>query len=122
VETFDVRTIKHKPMTVPDLSEQDPWESRKAWGDVISSLRKGDMKGVSAAKNALENGQRQMRKDEEAKGDKFQHVFFKRVPNDPIFDELVKHDPHAYTVDPSGGIWKSTSKPRSSDSARSIAT
>ena len=106
VETFDVRTIKHKPMAVPDLSEQDPWESRKAWGDVISSLHKGDMKGATTAKNAVENGQRQMRKDEEAKGEEFKHVFFNKVPNDPIFDKLVKHDPQAYTIDPSGGIWK----------------
>jgi hypothetical protein len=106
VETFDVRTINHKPMTVPDLSEQDPWESRKAWGDVISSLHKGDMKGATTAKNAVENGQRQMRKDEEAKGEEFKHVFFGKVPNDPIFDKLVKHDPQAYTIDPSGGIWK----------------
>ncbi|OAG20081.1 hypothetical protein CC77DRAFT_1020627 [Alternaria alternata] len=106
VETFDVRTIKHKPMTVPDLSEQDPWESRKAWSDVISSLHKGDMKGATTAKNAVENGQRQMRKDEEAKGEEFKHVFFNKVPNDPIFDKLVKHDPQAYTIDPSGGIWK----------------
>ncbi|KNG47026.1 oxysterol-binding protein [Stemphylium lycopersici] len=106
IETFDVRTIKHKPMTVPELSEQDPWESRRAWHDVISALHKSDMKGVTTAKAEIENGQRQMRSEEQAKGESFKHVFFNRVDRDPVFDKLVQHDHHGYTVDPEGGIWK----------------
>ncbi|RMZ72577.1 l-asparaginase [Pyrenophora seminiperda CCB06] len=107
VETFDVRTIKQERMTIAPLSEQDPWESRKAWNGVISALRSSDMKGVTAAKNAVENGQRQMRKDEAARGATFQPIFFTRVDRDPLFDKLAQHDPAAgYTVDPEGGIWK----------------
>ncbi|USP75991.1 Protein kes1 [Curvularia clavata] len=106
IETVDVRTIKQQPMTVPDLADQDPWESRKAWKDVISALRRGDMKGVAKAKSELENGQRRMRKDEQAKGETFSPIFFKRVEKDPIFEKLVQYDPQGYTVDPKGGIWK----------------
>jgi hypothetical protein len=106
VEDFDVATIKHQPLRVADLSEQDPWESRKAWSDVIAALHKSDMKGVTTAKNVIENGQRQMRKEEEAKGEQFKHVFFQRVERDPVFDKLVKHDKGAFTVDEAGGFWK----------------
>jgi hypothetical protein len=106
VESFDVNTIKHQPLKVANLSEQDPWESRKAWSDVIAALHKGDMKGVTNAKNVIENGQRQMRKDEEGKGEEFEHVFFKRVERDPIYDKLVNHDKGAFTVDEAGGFWK----------------
>ncbi|KAA8627545.1 Oxysterol-binding protein [Pyrenophora tritici-repentis] len=106
IETFDVRAIKQERMIVPPLSEQDPWESRKAWNGVISALRSSNMKGVSTAKNALENGQRQMRKDEEARGATFSPIFFTRVDRDQVFDKLVQHDPIGYTVDPEGGIWK----------------
>lgn len=106
IETFDVRTIKQQRMTVAPLSEQDPWESRKAWNGVISALRSSDMKGVTAAKNAVENGQRQMRKDEEARGSTFNPIFFTKVDRDPVFDKLAQHDPAGYTVDPESGIWK----------------
>jgi len=106
IETCDVRSIKQQPMTVPDLSEQDPWESRKAWQHVISALRRGDMRGVVKAKSEVENGQRQMRKDEQAKGETFTSIFFKRVDKDPIFEELVQYDPQGFTIDPKAGIWK----------------
>ena len=106
IETFDVRNIKQQRMTVAPLSEQDPWESRKAWDGVISALRSSDMKGVTTAKNTVENGQRQMRKDEEARGATFKPTFFTRVNQDPTFDKLAQHDPAGYTVDPEGGIWK----------------
>ncbi|KAF5844968.1 hypothetical protein GGP41_001091 [Bipolaris sorokiniana] len=106
IETCDVHSIKQQPMNVPDLSEQDPWESRKAWQHVISALRRGDMRGVVKAKSEVENGQRQMRKDEQAKGETFTPVFFKRVDKDPIFEELVQCDPQGYTIDPKAGTWK----------------
>ncbi|KAL6160963.1 hypothetical protein ACJQWK_08279 [Exserohilum turcicum] len=107
IETFDVRSIQHKPITVAPLSSQDPWESRKAWHDVITALHNGDMKAVAAAKSKVETGQRQMRKDEEAAGETFQPIFFERVTNDPVFDKLVQYDGHhSYTVDHKAGIWK----------------
>jgi hypothetical protein len=106
VESFDVNTIKHQSLKVANLSEQDPWESRQAWSDVIAALHEGDMKGVTNAKNVVENGQRQMRKDEEAKGEQFKQIFFKRLERDPIFDKLVSHDKGAFTVDEAGGFWK----------------
>jgi hypothetical protein len=106
VEEFDVTTIKHLPLKVADLLEQDPWESRRAWGDVIAALHRSDMKGVTTAKNVIENGQRQMRKDEGVKEEQFKHVFFKRVERDPVFDSLVQHDKGAFTVDEASGFWK----------------
>jgi hypothetical protein len=106
VETFDVTTIKSLPLSVPDISEQDPWESRKAWHDVISALHRGDMKGVTSAKSVLENGQRQMRKDEEARGEEWRPIFFQNATHDPVFKKLVKYDSEGFTVAPEAGFWK----------------
>ncbi|KAH7089084.1 hypothetical protein FB567DRAFT_522982 [Paraphoma chrysanthemicola] len=106
IETFDVNGLSSTKIEVDDLSEQDPWESRKAWADVISALRSGDMKGTANAKSRVEEGQRQMRKDEEVRGEHWKPLFFERVEHDPVFEKLSTRDPGSFTVDTTGGIWK----------------
>jgi hypothetical protein len=106
IDTFDVNDLSSKKIEVADLVEQDPWESRKAWGEVISSLHRGDMRRVVNAKARIEEGQRHMREDEEARGEKWQAVFFRRVERDPIFDKLSALDPGSFSVDTTGGFWK----------------
>lgn len=106
IERIDFAALKALPLQIEDIAEQDPWESRRAWGDVIAALRRGDMKAVADAKSIVEQGQRQMRKDEAANGTTWKNRFFKPVERDAVFDTLSKHDPSSFTVDRQGGIWK----------------
>lgn len=106
IEKLDFATLKALPLKIEDLTEQDPWESRRAWGDVIAALREGDMKGAADAKSIVEQGQRQMRKDEAANGTPWKNRFFKAVERDEVFDSLSQRDPSSFTVDRKGGVWK----------------
>ncbi|KAF2855629.1 hypothetical protein T440DRAFT_464027 [Plenodomus tracheiphilus IPT5] len=106
LETFDVGKHQSARLEAPELSEQDPWESRRAWGDVIAALRRGDMRGTTNAKSRVEQGQREMRKEEEAQGKQWRNLFFQTVEQDPVFEQLSVHDTGSYTVDRRGGIWK----------------
>jgi len=106
IETFDVEKLQSVKIKALDLSQQDPWESRRAWGNVISALRRGDMRGTTNAKSRIEQGQREMRKEEETLGKPWRSLFFKTVRQDPVFEELSLHDPGSYTVDRKGGVWK----------------
>ncbi|KAF1928126.1 Oxysterol-binding protein, partial [Didymella exigua CBS 183.55] len=106
VEKMDFATLKTLPLQIDDIAKQDPWESRRAWGDVIAALRRGDMKAAADAKSIVEQGQRQMRKDEAANGTAWKNRFFKTVERDEVFDRLSKHDPSSFRIDRQGGIWK----------------
>jgi hypothetical protein len=106
IDTFNVNTLESVNIEVAHLAEQDPWESRKAWGEVISSLHQGDMRRVATAKARIEEGQRHMREAEAASGQKWKPVFFQRVESDPIFDKLSAVAPGSFTVDLAGGFWK----------------
>lgn len=106
VDKFDVNDLDSVDIETEHLADQDPWESRKAWGEVISSLHSGDMKRVAAAKSRLEEGQRKMRADEEARGDHWKTVFFQRTDSDPVFERLSKFDPGSFVVDAASGFWK----------------
>lgn len=106
IERLDFAKLKTLPLHIEDIAEQDPWESRRAWGDVIAALRRGDMKAAANAKSIVEQGQRQMRKVEAANGTTWKNRFFKPVERDGVFDTLSKHDPSSFTVDREGGIWK----------------
>lgn len=107
LETFDVDALKQRKLEVPDIEDQDPWESRCAWKHTISALRNGDMKRTTDSKSRIEQGQRAMRKDEASCGETWKPLFYTRVETDPVFDNLVKHDTNnSYTVDRAGGIWK----------------
>ncbi|OAL03901.1 Oxysterol-binding protein [Phaeosphaeriaceae sp. SRC1lsM3a] len=106
VDTFDVNDLTSADIETEHLADQDPWESRKAWGEVISALHSGDMKRVADAKSRLEEGQRKMRADEEARGEQWKTTFFQRVDSDPVFDRLSDFDPGSSVVDAASGFWK----------------
>ncbi|KAH7398381.1 hypothetical protein BKA66DRAFT_407522 [Pyrenochaeta sp. MPI-SDFR-AT-0127] len=105
-EKIDVMSIPSLKMNVPELAEQDPWESRKAWGNVIAALRRSDMKGTTNSKSVIEEGQRQMRKNEKVNDRQWKNIFFQIVNQDPVFESLSTHDSGSFTLDPQGGIWK----------------
>ena len=71
-------------MTVAPIEEQaDPFESRRVWEKVAKGIRTGDFEMASREKSRVENEQRQRRKDEAAKGEKWQLKHFVRVESDP---------------------------------------
>ncbi|KAF2682060.1 hypothetical protein K458DRAFT_419997 [Lentithecium fluviatile CBS 122367] len=106
IDTSDMSSENSIPITVPALSEQDPWESRKAWSGVVEALNEGDMKRTANVKSQLEEGQRQLRREEDAQNREWQRIFFHRKDHDPLFDQLSALDRESFTVDLEGGIWK----------------
>jgi hypothetical protein len=106
IERYVVDAERSIRLNVPDVSEQDPWETGKAWADLREALRRGDMKGTSDAKAVIEEGQRGMRAKEESNGTEWQQVFFRREKEDPVFKKLCAMVKDDYDVDYSGGIWE----------------
>ena len=69
--------------TVCPVEKQGDWESRKLWEKVAKGIRTGDYETASREKSKIENEQRQMRRDEVAKGEKWQLKHFVRIESDP---------------------------------------
>ncbi|GAA6055831.1 hypothetical protein JCM3770_004781 [Rhodotorula araucariae] len=76
-------------VTVRPIEEQGEFESRRAWKAVAEGIRSGDYDAASAAKSALENAERQRRRDEQANGQQFELRLFDRKPNDPEYTRLA---------------------------------
>lgn len=84
------------PIEVKPVEEQGEYESRRAWKAVADGIRKGDFESASTAKSALENSERQKRKDEQAAGKPFQLRLFDVVQDDEEYAKLAamcKHTP-----------------------------
>lgn len=110
IETVDMaEAVKnHRKIQVPSVEEMDPWESRRAWHDTAEAIRKMDFGNTSAAKGFLEQGQREMRKDEQKNGTTWQQVFFKNGDSHPVVEKLTARLPHgnfAETKEKTYGIW-----------------
>lgn len=106
LETYNTNAIPSAPLIVPPLSEQDPWESRRAWAGVIDALNHGNMRQTSDEKGKVEQGQREMRKKEEAEGKKWQATFFTRTTQDPVFERLAAPIGVKLEADRTVGVWK----------------
>lgn len=106
IETFDTNAEQAAPLDVADLSQQDPWESRKAWAGVIDALNRGDMQGTSDAKSRVEEAQRRLRKEEGSKGVQWQQAFFSKTDDDPLFDKLAASTGEKLQADTTVGVWK----------------
>jgi hypothetical protein len=106
LETYDVASAPVTPCRTADLADQDPWESRKAWSGVISSIAKGDMQGVATHKSKLEEAQRQLRKKLETSEANWEPLFFQMVEGSPVAERLLSVV--GQKLDPEGtrGIWK----------------
>ena len=106
IETYDVASASSTEFRTLPLDQQDPWESRKAWNGVISSLNAGNMKGVSEHKNALENAQRELRKNSETSEENWKAVFFEQERNDPVAEKLLSVAGESFDPDSTCGVWK----------------
>lgn len=106
IETFDTNINDQTPLEVPDISDQDPWESRRAWKATIDALGQSNMQGTVDAKSKVEEAQRQLRRDEEQRGTQWQTLFFKREKSDSTFDALAKDIGAELNADRTVGVWK----------------
>jgi hypothetical protein len=106
IETYDTNASSAAPLVVEPLSDQDPWESRKAWAAVIDALNHGEMQRTSDEKGKIEEGQRKMRKKEETGNLKWKTAFFSNVSEDLVFKRLAAPIGATVEADRTAGVWK----------------
>lgn len=106
METFSIAAQAFVPPTLAPLDLQDPYESHRAWRDVVSALAKGDMQGVSDAKSKIEQAQRLQRK-RDGDGNSWERKFFVKIDKDEVFDRLARlTDGKQHARDAQFGFWK----------------
>ncbi|CAG7554329.1 unnamed protein product [Fusarium equiseti] len=95
-------------MNITPTEEQDPRESRRAWRDVISSLEQGNYRDASAAKQKVEEAQRQKRKEEKISGKTWQPALFKNGPGNEheVFHRLAKGTKWQLYDQETKGVWR----------------
>ncbi|EJD04968.1 Oxysterol-binding protein [Fomitiporia mediterranea MF3/22] len=89
-EFTNVTTPKEEVTVQPVESQKDEFESRRLWKKVADGIRSGDFETASREKSKIENEQRQRRRDEQARGEKWPMKHFMRVESDPEYEELGK--------------------------------
>jgi hypothetical protein len=90
-----------------DPVEQDPWESRKAWKNVIEASKIGNMQDAVREKSKLEEAQRLMRKEDAADGVKWQPLFFTPLQAEYAeFEALASHTDWQLHAAKTAGVWK----------------
>ncbi|TDL26967.1 Oxysterol-binding protein [Rickenella mellea] len=87
-EFTNVLSPKEEVTVAPIEAQQDAFESRKLWEKVAQGIRGGDFEMASREKSKIENEQRQRRKDEVAKGEKWALKHFVRVESDPEYEQM----------------------------------
>lgn len=105
---YEAEENKPAPMEIDPIDTQDPWESRRAWGQVISGLTNGDLGSASAAKGRLEDAQRRMRAKEKQAGLKWEPLLFKSLSGDQhsIFDRLTTGTAWKLGAEQTKGVWR----------------
>ncbi|KAI4604385.1 hypothetical protein KJ359_000523 [Pestalotiopsis sp. 9143b] len=110
VEEFDVDDVPHTELRVKPLEEQSPWESRKAWVEVLEGIRTGDMHAVNDSKNQIEEAQREIRQVESEAGAEWHRVFFTKTDSHEEFDVLAApipdKDAKNLGKERTAGVWK----------------
>ncbi|KAJ4422925.1 hypothetical protein N0V82_002452 [Gnomoniopsis sp. IMI 355080] len=107
-ETLTLKDLPTVPLKLleADLDAQDPWESRRAWKDVREALARGDMSGTTKAKSVVEQGQRDMRKEEERTGEQWHPHFFQQQAEDPVASGLYRSILKELKPEATVAIWK----------------
>lgn len=110
VETIHIKqaTENLPPLQLPSLEDMDPWETRRAWHDTKEAIEANDFGRVNAAKSFLEQGQRNMRKEEEKTGNKWTPLFFKNTKSNDIAGKLMAKTPgptYQQALEDTKGVW-----------------
>ena len=107
IETWDSDSAQKALLEIPDVETQDPWETRRAWKNVIEALKKGDMQKTIAEKSKVEEAQRSMRRKEATEGTTWTPLFFKQTDGDyPLFEGLASTVDWKLRPEKTKGIWK----------------
>ncbi len=108
VEVFEVDAAGAVDMVVEPLEQQDPWESRRAWGGVLDGLRTGDMRAVVAEKTKIEEAQRRMRASEAKRGVAWEPLLFRSQPAEDheVFHRLSEGLAWPLQHEKTKGVWR----------------
>ncbi|KAK5077297.1 Oxysterol-binding protein 4 [Lithohypha guttulata] len=108
IETYDATTSVEKlaKIDVAPLDEQDALESRRLWRKFTEAMERRDMAGVSAEKNRIEVRQREMRKEEEREGRKWQTKYFSNTGIDPKVEALCAKIGFSIQPELTAGFWQ----------------
>jgi len=110
MEEFHVDKVAKIELQTKPVSEQSPWESRRAWFDVAAGIREGDLQKVGAAKTDIEEGQRAIRRAEQQANVEWPHMFFRKTNRDDEYDVLAGAIPdpamRPLRCDLTAGVWK----------------
>ena len=108
IDTYNARTTPTSPLIIAPLSQQDPYESNRAWEKVAQAIVKSDMDTVHVEKSKIENAQRELRRKEAAEGREWQRRFFIRSSGpDAVFEKLVRAIPgERIEAEKTGGVWR----------------
>lgn len=106
IETYDTHTYPTTPLKINPIDQQDPWESRRAWSEVMAAIQANDWKGTDVAKSQVEEAQRELRKREQSKGERWEPALFSTVKEDPVFDALAKAMGYKEDAEKTVGVWK----------------
>ncbi|KAH8114912.1 Oxysterol-binding protein [Phellopilus nigrolimitatus] len=87
-EFTNVTSPKEEVNVAPIDAQADSFESRRLWKKVADGIRTGDFDTASREKGKIENEQRQRRRDEQARGEKWQLKHFVRIESDPEYEKL----------------------------------
>jgi hypothetical protein len=85
---LDLTTLEKPTPAVKPIEEQSELESRRIWEKVSDALKSGDYAAASAEKSAIENAQRQLRKDRETSEETWLPQHFKAVDGTEIYGDL----------------------------------
>ena len=105
IQTYNTPETKTTPLTITPEDKQDPLESRKAWRAVVKGIEHGDQSRTSVEKSKIENQQRDMRRQEQAEGRRWESRYFRSVANDPILEKLSVKIGKESELEETGGIW-----------------
>ncbi len=109
IETYDTNSEANTPakLQIPDLEDQDAWESRRAWQGVISALNLGKVGDTIDEKTKLEKSQRAMRIAEAKSGKVWQPLAFGlRNSEYQVFSKLASATGWRLQEDKTNGVWE----------------
>ena len=107
IETYASNLSEPALLEIPDLEKQDPWETRRAWKEVIKALYKGDLQATIAEKSKIEEAQRALRKREASEGVKWKPVFFSPAESEYLtFESLASAVGWNLDQEKTKGVWK----------------
>lgn len=105
VVKLEEESVQLARINVKTLAEQDPLETRRAWGPLAEAIRAGDFAKATAEKGKIEEAQRAARKRELEEGKVWQARYFQ--PGDAgLAEKLLARVGSKLREDETKGAWR----------------